>query len=212
VCSSDLLPGPDAPENRKIAEQAIVLLQEVLAKKPHDVDSMKQIAALEFRVKKWEAAKAWQMKLLAENPKDPEAAYSVGVIDWMEAHQNVLKELAPSGMTDDGEGNTRAPASAMTAIKAQNGALVEEGLRYLKQAIANRPGYGDAMAYVNLMYRRKADLDWGNKAARKDDLARAVRWMHRAMRAYKANKKRNAESDSAQPSLAALTGAQLNPD
>jgi hypothetical protein len=150
------------------------------------------------------------MKLLAENAKDSEAAYTVGVIDWMEAHQNVLDALATAERSDDGEGNAAAPAAAMKVIKAQNGALVEEGLRYLKQAMANRPGYGDAMAYLNLMYRRKADLDWGNKAARRDDLAKAVRWMHRAMRAYKANKKRNAESGSAQPSLAAMTGAQLN--
>jgi hypothetical protein len=73
--------------------------------------------------------------------------------------------------------------------------------------MANRPGYGDAMAYMNLMYRRKADLDWGNKAARKDDMAKAARWMHRAMRAYKASGKKNAEPESARPSLAALTGA-----
>jgi len=192
------LPGPDAPESRKIAEQAIELFQEVLAEKPHDVDSMKRIAALEFSIKKWEAAKAWQMKLLAENPKDAEAAYTVGVIDWMEAHQNVLDALSPAGMTDDGEGNTKAPAEAMKAIKAQNEALVEEGMRYLRQALANRPGYGDAMAYLNLMYRRKADLDWGNRAAREDDLAKAARWMHKAMRAYKASGKKRAGSDSSQ--------------
>lgn len=192
------LPGPDAPESRKIAERAIELFQEVLAEKPHDVDSMKRIAALEFSVKKWEAARAWQMKLLAENPKDAEAAYTVGVIDWMEAHQNVLDALAPAGMTDDGEGNAKAPAEAMKAIKAQNEALVEEGMRYLRQALANRPGYGDAMAYLNLMYRRKADLDWGNRAAREDDLAKAARWMHKAMRAYKASGKKRAGSDSSQ--------------
>jgi len=32
-------------------------------------------------------AKIWQEKVLAVDPKDPEAAYTVGVIDWMEAMQ-----------------------------------------------------------------------------------------------------------------------------
>jgi hypothetical protein len=181
------VPGLDTPDNLNTAQQAIDIFNDVLAKDPHDVNSMKQIAGIEFQVKKLDLAKTWQKKVLQEDPKDPEAAYTVGVIDWMLAHQNALAALASAGQNDDGEGNAKAPKKVMDPLKEQNSALVDEGLQYLNQALANRPNYDDAMAYLNLIYRRKADLDWGNAAAQKDDLAQAEMWRTKAMGVRKAN-------------------------
>jgi hypothetical protein len=49
------------------------------------------------------------------------------------------------------------------------------------------------MAYLNLIYRRKADLDFGNDAARKGDVAKAEEWRSKAMGVRKANEaKKNA--------------------
>lgn len=195
--SQNIVPGLTTPGNLKLAQQAIDLFQDVLATDPHDVNSMKQIAGVEFSIKRLDDAKEWQKRVLAEDQKDAEAAYTVGVIDWMEAHQNMLRALMAAGFNDDGEGNANAPASAMEFIKAQNSVLVEEGLGYLNQAVRNRSNYDNAMAYLNLMYRRKADLDWGNEAARKDDLAAAEEWTRKAMDALKANEeKKNAGPDS----------------
>ena len=194
-----VVPGLDTPENLRTAQQAIDLFRQVLDANPHDVNSMKQVAGIYYSIKKLDDAKAWQKKVLAEDPKDPEAAYTVGVIDWQETHQNVLDALMPAGLSDDGEGNAKAPASVMEPIKAQNGALVEEGLQYLNQAVENRPNYDDAMAYLNLMYRRKADLDFDNESARKEDVAKAEEWRNKAVATRKANEeKKNAESKSAQ--------------
>jgi tetratricopeptide (TPR) repeat protein len=191
--AQNVVAGLDTPDNLNTAQQAIDIFNEVLAKDPHDVNSMKQIAGIEFQVKKLDLAKTWQKKVLQEDPKDPEAAYTVGVIDWMQAHQNALAALAPAGLNDDGEGNAKAPKKVMDPLKEQNSALVDEGLQYLNQAMANRPNYDDAMAYLNLIYRRKADLDWGNAAAQKDDLAQAEKWRTQAMGTRKANEaKKNA--------------------
>ncbi len=60
---------------------------------------------------------------------------------------------------------SKAPKKVMEPLKQQNAPLVDEGLQYLNQAVANRPNYDDAMAYLNLIYRRKADVDYGNAAA-----------------------------------------------
>jgi len=78
----------------------------------------------------------------------------------------------------------------MDTIKDENSALIEEGLQYLNQAVANRANYDDAMAYLNLIYRRKADLDFGNDAARKADLAQAEEWRTKAMGTRKANEEK----------------------
>jgi tetratricopeptide (TPR) repeat protein len=188
--SQNIVPGLDTAENLKTANQAISIFQEVLAKDPNDVNSMKQIAGIYFNIKKLEDAKTWQKKVLAVDPKDPEAAYTIGVIDWTLAHENVLKALVPAGVTDDGEGNAKAPKKVMEQIREENTPLVEEALQYLNQAVANRANYDDAMAYLNLVYRRKADLSFDNDAARKADLAQAEEWRAKAMGTRKANEEK----------------------
>jgi len=191
--AQNVVPGLDTPDNLKTAQQAIDIFQEVLAKDPHDINSMKNIASINFQIKKLDEAKTWQKKVLAEDPKDPEAAYTVGVIDWMQAHQNTLAALLSAGVNDDGEGNAKAPKNVMEPLKAKNGPLVDEALQYLSQAVENRPNYDDAMAYLNLIYRRKADVDFGDEAARKDDVAKAEEWRTKAMGTRKANEeKKNA--------------------
>jgi tetratricopeptide (TPR) repeat protein len=186
----NVVPGLDTPENVKTAQRAISIFQQVLAKDPEDVNSIKQIAGIYFSIKKLDDAKDWQKKVLAVDPKDPEAAYTIGVIDWTEAHEHVIKALSAAGATDDGEGNSKAPKKAMEEIKSENGPLVDEGLQYLMQAEQNRANYDDAMVYLNLIYRRKADLDYGNEAARKDDIAKAEDWRAKAMGTRKENEEK----------------------
>ena len=185
--AQNVVPGLDTPDNMKNANQAIEIFKEVLAKDPSDVNSVKQIAGIYFSIKKLDDAKEWQKKVLQLSPSDAEAAYTIGVIDWTQAHENTLKALQPAGINDDGEGNVKAPKKVMEPLAAQNKALVDEGLDYLNQAVKEKPNYDDAMAYLNLIYRRKADVDYGNAAAVKDDLAQAEKWRTDAMGTRKAN-------------------------
>jgi tetratricopeptide (TPR) repeat protein len=189
----NVVPGLLTPDNMKTAQQAIDIFQEVLAKDPKDVNSMKQVAGIEFSVKRLDEAKAWQKKALQEDPKDPEAAYTVGVIDWMQAHQNTLSALAPAGLNDDGEGNAKAPKKIMDELKDQNTALIQEAMQYLNQALENRPTYDDAMSYMNLVYRAKANLDYGNADAVKADLDTAKDWSSKSMGTRKANEAKKSQ-------------------
>jgi len=194
-----VVPGLETPENLKIAQQAIDIFQEVLDKKPHDINTIKQIAALDYSIKRFEEAKGWQKKVLEEDPKDPEAAYTIGAIDWMEAHMNMLEELTPAGLTDDGEGNANAPAEVMEKIKAKNSVLVEEGIQYLNRAVSIRPNYDDAMVYMNLIYRCKASVDWGNETERAADVAAAAEWVRKAIDVRKELEKRKSGEVSEKP-------------
>ena len=188
--SQNIVPGLDTPDNIKTANQAISIFQDVLAKNPSDANSLKQIAGIYFNIKKLDEARDWQKKVLAVDPKDPEAAYTIGVIDWTQAHEHVLKDLGSAGVNDDGEGNTKAPKKVMDQIKQENAPLVEEALQYLNQAVANRANYDDAMAYLNLVYRRKADVDYGNGSLVKEDIAKAEEWRTKAMGTRKANEEK----------------------
>jgi tetratricopeptide (TPR) repeat protein len=188
--AQNVVPGLTTPDNLKNAQQAISIFQEVLAKEPNDVNSLKQIAAIYFSIKKFDEAKDYQKKVLAVDPKDPEAAYTVGVIDWTLAHENTLKALSSVNMNDDGEGNIKAPKKVLQQIKDQNQSLVDEGLQYLNQALANRSNYDDAMSYLNLTYRRKADVDYQDPATVKADVASAKDWSSKAMGTRKANEEK----------------------
>ncbi len=191
--AQNVAPGVTTPDNLKTANQAIDIFKEVLATNPNDSNSMKQIAGIYFSIKELDQAEDWQKKVLAADPKDPEAAYTIGVIDWTKAHENALKALQDAGLNDDGKGNVKAPKKVMEPLAQQNAPLVEEGLKYLTQAVDNRPNYDDAMAYLNLIYRRKADVDFGNAAAVTEDVAQADKWRDDAMGTRKANEeKKNA--------------------
>ena len=188
--AQNVVPGLTDKNNLKIADQAIGLFQEVLNKDPNDANSAKQIAAIYFSVDNFDKAKEWQKKVLAIDPKDAEAAYTIGVIDWTLAHKNTLTILGTYNATDDGEGNVKAGKKALEEIKEKNSALVDEALQYLNQAVTNRPNYDDAMTYLNLVYRRKADVDYADSSAVKADIDAAKDWSAKAMGTRKANEEK----------------------
>ncbi len=185
--AQNVVPGMSTPENLKTANQAMDIFKQVLAQNPNDVNSIKQIAGIYFSINEMDNAEIWQKKVLAIDPKDPEAAYTVGVIDWKKAHQNKLDALQAAGLNDDGKGNVKAPKKVMEPLAKENAPLVDEGLKYLTMAVDNRPNYDDAMQYLNLIYRNKADVDYGNAAAVAQDLAMAEDWTHKAMDMRKQN-------------------------
>ena len=185
--AQNVVPGLDTPENLKTANLAITMLKDVIAQNPADVNSIKQVAGIYFSIKKMDDAKEWQKKVLAAKSDDAEAAYTIGVIDWTLAHENTLKALQSAGVNDDGQGNTKAPKKVMEPLAKENAPLVAEGLDYLTQANKNKANYDDAMAYLNLIYRRKADVDYGNTALVKDDVAQAEKWRTDAMDTRKKN-------------------------
>ena len=107
------------PDNLKNANQAIQIFQDVLSEQPNDINSMKASAGIYFSIKNLDQAEDWQKKVLAADPKDAEAAYTVGVIDWTKAHENTLKALQDAGLNDDGKGNVKAPKKVMEPLAQQ---------------------------------------------------------------------------------------------
>ncbi|MGC2450465.1 MAG: hypothetical protein WA477_22635, partial [Candidatus Sulfotelmatobacter sp.] len=49
-----------------------------------------------------------------------------------------------------------------------------------------RPDYDDAMAYMNLMYRERADLECDDLVARANDLRTADEWVDKTLAVKKA--------------------------
>ncbi len=187
-----VVPDLTTPENLKNAQLAVDSYKKVLEEHPNDINSLKGIASLYLSTDKFDEAKQWQLKVLDVDPKDAEAAYTIGVVDWRVAYKNAVEALKAAGLQDAGDGNPKMPKSVCQQIQKVNAQPVAEGLKYLNQAVDVRPSYDDAMSYLNLMYRRQADLDCGNDAARKADLAKADMWREKAMGTRKDNEAKKA--------------------
>jgi tetratricopeptide (TPR) repeat protein len=187
--SYQVVPNLDTPENLATAKKAMDGFNEVLAKNPNDLDALQQIASIQRNIKQFDQAKATYQKIISLDPKNAEANYTIGVIDWTQAYKNAVQILGEQNppLQDDGNGNVKMNKATCANMKTANTQLVDEAMQYLNRAVEIRPTYDDAMQYLNLNYRRKADLECPNDAARKDDLAQADQWVQKAIGARKAN-------------------------
>jgi tetratricopeptide (TPR) repeat protein len=186
--ASQVVPNLMTPENLAIAQHALDGFNQVLAKHPDDLTALKQIASIDRNIGKLDQAKADELKVIAKAPNDPEAYYIIGSIDWnFEHYKNTVVILAADGLQDDGEGNKKMTKGACAKIKDANAALVADGLKNLQKAVELNPNYDDAMSYLQLTYRSKANLDCPDDGARKADLAQADAWIQKAMGARKIN-------------------------
>jgi len=118
-----------------------------------------QIGSNPFDSSKLEESKTYQRKHIDLESADPEPYYWVGVIDWALAYRanqklrSAYNDTARSSVRDD----VPLPDPLREQFSREYGAAVDEGIENLKKAIKLRPDYDDALAYLNLLYRQKAD-------------------------------------------------------
>jgi tetratricopeptide (TPR) repeat protein len=177
------IPGVDSPENLQNANNAISQYQAVLQQDPKNVNSIKGIAYLYLQMKKFEQAKEYYRKALELEPNDPESYYSIGVIDWTQAYQPRMEERAKLGLRPD---EPLKDKKLCAKLRDQGDAVIQDGLDNLNKAIQLRQDYDDAMAYMNLLYREKADRECDQPDQRAADLKTADDWVDKTMAAKKA--------------------------
>jgi tetratricopeptide (TPR) repeat protein len=189
------IPGADTPDNNKMAEQAIEQYKGVLERDPKNVNSVKGIASLYYQMKQFDKAKEYHKKASDLDPNDPEVYYSIGVIDWAQTYQPRMEERAKLGLKPE---EPLKDKKVCAAVKDKNWEHIQEGIDNLNKALQLRPDYDDAMAYMNLLYRERADVQCDDPAARAADLKEADSWVDRTM----ATKKAKAEK---QPGATGIT-------
>ena len=201
---SQYIPGVETKDNLLLAEEAIDQYQFVL-----NVDeagdsrsnSAKGIAYLYLNMKKFDDAKKYYRMASDLDPDDPSAYYSIGVIDWTECYQPRMEARAELGMKPAEHLDSGIPEQKRVCeeLKTKNMHCIEEGIDSLNKAIQLRPDYDDAMAYMNLMHRERADIECDDPVAREEDLKTADRWVDLTLQA----KKQKAEKSKALEKLTA---------
>jgi len=184
------IPSGESPENLKIAAQAIDAYEDVLKADPNNANSIASIAQIYYYEKNFDKAKEYQRRLLQVDPNNPVPYYWIGVLDWamcFPRSQQMRKDLKIEFPKDpkDPSSLPAFPAKARAELEEKNGPLVKEGVEVLEKAIQLKPNDFETMAYLNLMYRQKADLE-ADASARAADLKQAENWVDKALALKKA--------------------------
>ncbi len=166
--ASQYIPGAPSEQNVRLGTQAVNEFKEVLQLDPNNLSAIDGIGSILFQMagtpydpKKFEESKSYHQKHIELNPNHPEPYYWIGVIDWTLAFRG-NGELRAAYNREHVNKQVRDDDALPPAVRAdyvsKYGALVDEGIAYLQKAIQLKPDYDDAMAYLNLLYRRKADM------------------------------------------------------
>ena len=185
--SYQVQPNNNTPQNMALAQKAINGFTEAIQADPNNADDWRQLASIHRNIMQFDQSRNDELKVIQLDPKDSEANYSVGVIDFQKADKNASDLLKSNKITDDLNGNAMIPAKICQQLTQENSGLLDSSLQYLNRAVDINPNYDDAMQYLNLDWRRKADIECGNDEARKADIAKADDWIQRAMGARKIN-------------------------
>ena len=166
--ANQYIPGAPSKENVQLGQQAIEEFRSVLARDPTNLSAIDGIgsilynmAGVPFDSEMMNDSKAYRQKHIDIRPKDVEPYYWIGVIDWSIAYR-ANRELRQNWMQK--KSVTLADNDALPEVVRQEfenhfESIVDEGIEHIKQAIALRPDYDDAMAYLNLLYRMKAEME-----------------------------------------------------
>jgi len=166
--ASQYIPGAPSEQNVRLGTQAVNEFKEVLSIEDKNISAIDGIGSILFQMagtpydpKKFEESKSYHQKHIDLKPNDPEPYYWIGVIDWTLAFR-ANGELRAAYNRDHVQKQVRdtdpLPASLRADYTSKYGPLVEEGITMLQKSIQVKPDYDDAMAYLNLLYRRKADM------------------------------------------------------
>ena len=163
------IPGAPSPENKARGDQAITEFKNILEIDPNNLTAIDGIGSLLFQMagtppvneKGFEESKTFHQRHIQIKPDDPEPYYWIGVIDWTLAWRGnaaMRLDYNKNNIKKQVHDDQPLPAPVRTDYTAKYGTLVDEGIADLQKAISLKPDYDDAMAYLGLLYRRKADM------------------------------------------------------
>jgi tetratricopeptide (TPR) repeat protein len=162
------IPGAPSKENLSRGEQAVAEFKEVLEKDPNNIPAIDGIGSILFQMggqpfdpKKFEESKTYHQRHMQLKPEDPEPYYWIGVIDWtlaFRANGEMRMDYNKKNIKKQVRDDQPLPPAIRAEYASKYGPIIDEGINALQKAISLKPDYDDAMAYLNLLYRRKADM------------------------------------------------------
>jgi len=182
--ASQYIPGAPSQENVRNGEQAIAEFKTILDNDPNNLSALDGIGSVLYNMggtpydaSKLEQSKTYHQRHIQISPTDPEPYYWVGVIDWalaFRANKDLRDDFNknPKNIKKQLKESDALPAAVAGQFGDKYGSTIDDGITQLQKAIMLKPDYDDAMAYLNLLYRQKADTET-TADARDNDLKQA---------------------------------------
>ena len=183
------VPGADSPDNNKNYDAAKHEFDTVLSTDPKNSLALASLASMAYnsasagtpeqKAAALGEAKKWNLRRIEVDPKESEAYYYLGVIDWAQAFTPIQTARVEQGMKGDDPGPIKNE-KVRADLKTKYGAEIDDGIDNLKKCLDIDKENEDAMSYVNLLLRKKADLEDTPDAA-KADIAQAEDWSNKSI-------------------------------
>lgn len=151
------IPGAESPENTQMAKAAYDQFMKVLDQDTRNTVAMASVASLYLYQKKWDDAQQWYEKLVAVDPNNADAYYSLGFIAWSKWYPAYGTARVELGMKQDDPGPIK-DKKVKQELKTKWLPTINAGLQALDKTLQINPEYEDAMSYENLLIRERADL------------------------------------------------------
>jgi len=165
--ASQYIPGAPSDENRRMGEAAITEFRDVLSIQPDNLSAIDGVGSLLFQMagqpydaSKFAESKSYHQKHMQLRPDDPQSYYWIGVVDWtlsFRANRELRGRYNKITRGEQLRDTDPFPPDVREQYARDYGPTIDEGIESMKHAIELKPDYDDAMAYLNLLYRRKAD-------------------------------------------------------
>jgi tetratricopeptide (TPR) repeat protein len=197
------VPGAENPDNIKNHDMASQEFGDVLKKDPNNPLALAMMASMAYnsaqagtpeqKAAALEQARSWNEKRIEANPKDAEPYYYLGVIDWAKAFPPIQTARVSLKMAPTEPGPLKDP-KVRAEMKEKFSQSIDDGIGNLKKCLDIDKENEDAMSYMNLLLRKKADLEDTPEAA-KADIAQAEDWFNKSIDTKKMKAARPAKKE-----------------
>lgn len=196
-------PGNPSADNLRYGHQAVRVYKAILKLQPNNANALAGIASIYFGMGRYAHARKYYNLQIQRDPNDPVPYYTIGVIDWNQSYRPRITTRLKYGITNAqapfvGPHTARQIVRACKNLASTAMPKVEDGLQMLHKAMELRQNYINAMDYLNLLYREKADLECGNRAASRQAVAKANKWFNQALVLSRAQAKAKSKASAAQ--------------
>ena len=162
----------------------------VLSQDPNNTVALAYMAQLNYsetqglsdmdqKIKKLDEARSWYERLAKADPKSKDAFYSLGVITWAKWYPTLQSARAKAGIRPEEPGPLK-DKKAREELRAKYWDMVNDGIANLNHSLEIDPRYDEAMAYLNLLYRERADLA-ATADEYKADVGQADMWLQKTL-------------------------------
>jgi tetratricopeptide (TPR) repeat protein len=196
------IPGADSPENTEMARKATEEFHKVLETDDKNVTAFASLASLAYnsasslppdkKAEKFDEAAKWQKKVIEVDPKNRDAYYWLGVITWAKWYPALMTARANLRMKAEDPGPIK-DKKVKEDLRAQYLPMIDDGIANLNKALEIDKEYEDAMSYLNLLIRERADL-LDNPDDYKKQIEIADGWVQKALDTKKAKAARQPTS------------------